>query len=317
MGFRAGGGASVMRRVAELWNGYLFGPGDARDLAVARILACAVFFESFFRRDYAAWGTPPDFFWQPIAAFRMLGLSQASPEVLAVLGVVWKTSLLLGLVGLFTRVSLGVACVLGFYLVGLPHNFGKIDHGDTIVPLVLIVLACSRCGDALSIDRWWATRRTGTTEPPAPSGSYRWPVRCVWLLAGLVFSAAGIAKLRNGGLAWITSDSMRFILLKHHYAGYTPWTKIGLSIAATPWLYKPMAAAAVIAETGAILGCVSRIARCTLIPALLAMIIAFKFTMGFTPRPHYALFAFYVPWGAVIDAVRRPRREAESAFRFV
>jgi hypothetical protein len=235
----------MMRRLAALWDGYWFAPASPLPLGICRALTCAWFFRVYAGRDFAGWGDVPPVFWMPTHAFALLGLPLASAATLEWFHVFWLLSLALGAIGLLTRGSTALACVLGFYLTGLAQCFGKINHNDTVVPLLLMVLAMSRCGDAFSVDAWLATRRAaragGKHERPA-SGAYTWPIRAVWLLTGLVFFAAGLSKLRNGGLAWITGDNMRHILLKHHYPGFAPVTRIGLVLAEHAWITKPMAA---------------------------------------------------------------------------
>jgi len=297
----------VIRSALEAWNRYWFSPASATTLGVCRFITCAHFLNYFWSTDLALWGAVPNVLWMPIYSFQLLQLPHASAATLGVLQIVWKTSLATGALGLFTRLSTSVSCVLGFYLIGLTHSFGKTDHADTVVPLLLLVLACSRCGDAFSFDRriraW--RRRNLEADPGVPSsGAYAWPIKTVWMLLGLVFGAAGISKIRNGGVDWIISDSMRNILLKHHYAGYEPASRIGLVIAEYPWVYKPMAAAGMILETLAPLGMLSRIARVTIIPGLLAMILLFRVTHGFSPRPYYAMFAWFIPWSELFDTLR-------------
>ena len=41
--------------------------------------------------------------------------------------------------------------MLGWYVLGLPQTFGKVDHDHHLL-WCLFVLACSPCGDALAID---------------------------------------------------------------------------------------------------------------------------------------------------------------------
>lgn len=295
----------MLRALASRLDAYWFAPGDPLRLGVSRAAACAILAIVYLPRDFAAWGEVPLAFWFPIRPFWELGLHQPTAPVLSALAWAFKLCLLGATFGLFSRTSALGACLLGLYLLGLRQCFGKMSHGDTVVPLLLLVLACSRCGDRFSLDHWIARRRGRAGAEPTSGGSYTWPVRVVWLLTGLVFGAAGISKLRHGGLAWVTSDSMRYILLKHHYAGYRPWTRIGLVIAEHPLLYRPMAFAAMLCETLSPLAMVSRTARVTVIPALVAMTVGFRFVLGFTPEQYYALFVFFVPWPELFERARQ------------
>ena len=50
---------------------------------------------------------------------------------------------------------------------------------------------------------------------------------------------------------------------------------------------------------------VSRTARVTVIPALVAMTVGFRFVLGFTPEQYYALFVFFVPWPELFERARQ------------
>lgn len=308
----------MTRRLAAVWDAYWFAPAAPLALGVCRAITCAWFFYIYVRRDFSGWGGVPRVYWMPTHAFELLHLPLASTATLEWLQLGWVLSLALAAIGWFSRSSAVLACLVGFYLVGLNHCFGKIDHNDTVVPLLLLVLAMSRCGDAFSLDAWLADRRAirlGRKPERTASGAYTWPIRAVWLLTGLVYFAAGLSKLRIGGLAWITSDSMRNILLKHHYPGFSPLTGIGLVLAEHAWISKPMAAFGMGMELLSPLGMVSRLARATVIPGLFAMMLAFWFTHGFSARPFYPLFVWFVPWDAVFAWLRERGVRASAAAR--
>ena len=292
-------------RLWQRWRTYWFAPQEPTDLAVGRILFFGALFVLYLPVDVAAWTGVAPAFREPIVLFEMLGLPLLAPGVVAVLQVVWKLSLLLACVGFFTRTSTVVAAVLGLYLIGLPHNIVRTYHDDAVVVLVLAVLAVSRCGDAFSVDRWWRGRRGRAAAVPA-SGEYRWPVRTVWLILSLAFFAAGYAKLRNSGLAWITSENMAFILVSQQY-GLTPLVDWGAALARSPWLYRPIAAATVLLEIGYPLAMVSWRARLVFVPGMIATQIGIRVLMGPSFEQFLVCSVFWVPWGALLAAplVRR------------
>jgi hypothetical protein len=205
-----------------------------------------------------------------------------------------------------------VAAVLGTYLLGLPHNFGQTYHFDALLVIALGVLACSRAGDACSLDAWRHNRRR-----PPPSGEYTWPIRTVWVAMSLVFFAAGLAKLRYGGLAWITSSNMSILLTRalYHVSDADPLTRVGLWIAAHHWLAAALAASAVVTEVTFPLALVSRRARLILVPAAISMLVAIRVMMGPTFGGFLVANVFWVPWQAILTRVemwirgRRPAAE--------
>src|SRR5262249_23303427 len=217
----------------------------------------------YAREDFSAWASVSTAFGLPLPLFTILHLKPLAPDALAALQVVWRASLLLSAVGLFTRASMVVASVLGVYLLGLPHNFGQTYHFDAVLVIAMGILACSRAADACSIDVLLRD-----DPPPTWSGEDRWPVRAIWVAVALVFFAAGLAKLRYGGLAWITSGNMSILLTRalYHVSDADPLTRAGLWIAGHHWLASAVAAAAVTTEVAFPAALISRPARMVVLP---------------------------------------------------
>jgi len=114
----------------------------------------------------------------------------------------------LALIGLFTRVSTVVSSVLAVWVMGIPNFYFKIGHADHVVVLSALVLACSRSGDALSVD-WLIRRFRGRgIAPPARSVAYTVPIRFSWLLVGTSYLFPGLWKLWEGGDLWINGHKL-------------------------------------------------------------------------------------------------------------
>jgi hypothetical protein len=137
-------------------------------------------------RGFSAWGGVSDAFWIPISLFSALHIKPVQPETLTALQGIRRVALGLSAVGIATSASMAVSFVLGLYLLGLPHNFGQTYQFDALLVIAMGVLACSRAGDAWSVDAWL---KGGGDAPP--SGEYTWPVRAIWLAVSLVFSPQG------------------------------------------------------------------------------------------------------------------------------
>ena len=255
--------------------------------------------------DSGRWAELGVTFWFPIPLFRHFHLRLLDASILRALDVVWLVAVALACVGWMTRASTWVALVVGVYLVGLPHNFGKIHHSDAVVLFVLAALALSRCGDAYSIDAW--RRRRRGDPAPAPSGEYRWPIRVGWLVWVLLYSAAGISKIRNGGVAWVLSDSFRNILLQHHYT-HQPLVAWGLVIAEYPLVCHALAAGTILVETSSPLALVSRRLRLLLIPSLGLMQVGIGLLLGVRFDWYLLVFIFWIPWSAIGRALRGSAR---------
>lgn len=284
-----------MMRALRAWNRFWFEPSPPADLGVCRLLFFAGLFFFYLPVNFAAWGGVSRSFWMPLPIFASLHLGPAPSGILEGLATVWRLALVLSAIGLFTRASMAVAAALGFYLLGLPHNFGHVYHFDALLVLALVSLACSRAGDAWSVDALMAP------QPARPSAEYTWPIRMVWTLMALVFFAAGIAKLRHGGTAWIASTNMSVILLRsaYHTSDADPITALGLRVASHAWLSRALAAAAVVVELGFITSLISRTARRVFVPAGVALLVGIRILMGPTFGGFLIANVFWVPWQAL------------------
>ena len=157
---------TLLAKAAGAWSRYFFTPAAATDLAFSRAAFCTLAFLYYLPQDFSEWGTVAREFWMPIPLFAVSGIPLLSAGALSALQIVFKVALALAAVGLFTRLALVVAFGCSVYLLGLPQNFGQIQHFDTLVVLVFGILAMSRAGDAWSIDAW---RRWGNSTGSGPS----------------------------------------------------------------------------------------------------------------------------------------------------
>ena len=289
-----------MRSIVTAWNRFWFTPQPATDIAICRVLFFGLMLAWRWATDFGRWGELGASFWYPVGVFRYLHLPLLDTTTLRALGALWLVALAMGCIGWMTRVSTVVAAVLGVYLIGLPHNFGKIHHSDAATVFVLIGFALSRCGDHLSVDAW--QRRRKGMPSPLPSGEYRWPIRVAWLICVLLYSAAGVSKIRNSGAAWVLSDSFHNLLLEHHYT-HRPMLSWGLVLAEYPIVCRLLAAGTIFIETLCPLALLSPLLRMVFIPTLAAMQIGIWLLLGVRFDWYVLLFLFWVPWTALGSAL--------------
>lgn len=293
-----------MTRLVERWRTFWFAPELPTNLGFCRV----AFFTGMLWLEYPmrlhAWAGMPPVYRRPMSTFHALRLPFLSANEVFAMEVLWVVALVLSAIGLFTRAATAAAFALGFYLLALGNNFGKIGHGDQALALTLLILALSRCGDALSADAWlagWRRRRRGepALPPPRPSGEYRWPIRMVWLLMALIFCAAGASKLVRSGFAWITSDHLAMTLIQAHHYRYRPWTNIGLYLARYPLLCNMMAGGVVVLELAFPLALMFKRLRAPIVLATLLMQVGIGLLMAVWFRQFLFLYVFWVPWGRV------------------
>ena len=292
-----------LRHLWDRWRQWWFVREPPDNLGVCRLLFFGLLFAYYLPVEQAGWGSVPASFRNPIWLFERLHLPILNEQRLTLLSILWKVSLLLSCVGLFSRVSTTVAFLLGFYLIGIPYNFGKTDHMTAIVVWTLGILALSRCGDAWSIDARLRRRGSAALRPP-PSGEYRWPVRAVWVTMATVFFAAGMAKVIQGGPAWVFSEHMEISLVQRHYdINGVPSVRWGLWVAQHPWAARSMAAGSMLLELAAPLALFSRRLRRVLPWLLLLMQLGIAVLMDVWFTRFMFVYLFWVPW----DKLLRPR----------
>lgn len=301
--YQTGRTSKIMRVVRARWQNFWFEPAQPDNLGLCRALFFAGLFLLYLQQDFSAWSEVGDVFWKPIPVFESLHIPVLPGVWIIVLQNLWKIALGLSCLGLCTRLSTALSFVAGFYLLGLPHNFGKIHRYDAIVVIVLGIMALSRCGDAWSVDRLLRRAHFSAT---ARSGEYTWPIKMVWMTLALVFFGAGVSKLKNSGIAWINSDSLSILLIKHyyHYAAEDPVTRWGLTVARYDRLCRVLAATTVIFEIGYPLAIFSKSARWIIVPVTLAMLAIVRLIMGPWFYPVMLCHLFWVPWDRVALRLR-------------
>jgi hypothetical protein len=288
--------------LGSAWNRFFFEPVGAVDLGLSRAFFYGLALAYYLPQDWSEWGTVSTEFWMPTTLFKYLSVPLLAAPHLVWVQRIFKTALLLSAVGLWTRPAMIVSFFCGAYLLGLPHNFGQIQHFDTLPVLVFGILACSRAGDAFSIDAWRRTQR-GTRKGVVSSGEYRWPVRTIWVTTSIIFFAAGFSKWRHSGLEWILSDNLGTLLVRHQYhlSDGEPLTAWGPAIAAHPWAARGLAAIAIFTETLYPLALFSRRARAVLVPAGLGFLVGIRALMGPTFEAFVICNVFWVPWSWIVN----------------
>src|SRR5499427_10016686 len=97
--------------------------------------------------------------WQPVSFFRWLPLGViADPGLGQALAAILVGLVVLGVLGVRTRLVLGLATVVALYVLGLSQNLGKVHHHHNAV-WFLAILAASPSGAVLSVDAVIRRRR--------------------------------------------------------------------------------------------------------------------------------------------------------------
>ncbi len=146
--------------------------------------------------------------------------------ILAPLTTPPSTAVLVAMIAI--ALAAGVATTLGWHyrpciiaftfamlaLTTLRSSWGQLLHFENLMVLQLVVLAASPAADAWSLDARRPPHPTRVPSPPQPSPPqpsvrYGWPLAVAGLVTVVTYVIAGIAKLRYGGLDWVSGDTLR------------------------------------------------------------------------------------------------------------
>jgi len=148
------------------------------------------------------------------------------------------------------RITGPIFAMLLLFVIGYRNSFGQIFHTENLMVIHVMVLALAPAADAVSLDSW----RRGEPRTPEPDGRYGWAIQLMCLLTVLTYFISGQTKLRNAGLEWVTTDSLRNFIaydnLRKAELGDS-YSFIGAALVTHGWMFKPLAAFALAVELGA------------------------------------------------------------------
>lgn len=260
---------------------------DARpsDLGAIRILVCSVLLISTLWEQVASSAYIPRSLLDPPGLMQLLYALPISFERFAASAAAltvfeWLTAavLLCGVVGYRTKLVLPLGAVLYFVLGGLLRQYAWFYHTGLLCFYLLVVLCFVPCHHGLSLDRWLRVRRDRTVAPDIPSPVYGWGRYALWTVFALPYVAAGLSKLRNGGLDWWDASNFKFILFQSTLRPMQFDFDWSLRLASAPdVVFETLALSAVLGELLYGLVLFSRRARWVLPSAMLLMHVGIVF----------------------------------------
>lgn len=231
-----------------------FAAAPARHLAIVRI-AVAVYAIGWLvvtRTELLAVAELDASRFEPVGVVGVLGIG---PVDAWVVGMCWAATVVAALAvaaGRCHRVS-GPAFAVGLLLLTTYQNsWGKLLHTENVLVLHALVVAVSPAADDLVFGR---RRRAADSE------RYRWPLVAMALATVLAYVAAGVAKLRHGGLGWMTAENLQswvtFDLARKELFG-DPYLPIVVRALEHAWPFAVAAVFTVVVELAAPLALLGR-----------------------------------------------------------
>ncbi|MEX2400839.1 MAG: hypothetical protein WD423_08715 [Rhodothermales bacterium] len=230
---------------------------DARpsDLGAIRALVSSTLLISTLWEDPASTAALPAEMMQPLGVMHLLALLPGYESVAASAGALtflkWFTALVLFLsaIGWKARWTVPFGAVMYLILGGWLRQYAWFYHTGLLALYLQAVLAFLPSGRGLSIDRIRQRRRGEAVEPDVPSRRFGWARYAVWTTMALPYVAAGLSKLRNGGLTWWDASNFKFILFQSTLRPMEFDFSISLELAtAPPWLFEALALSALVGE---------------------------------------------------------------------
>lgn len=189
-------------------------PGlDLRDsafnLGVARVIIFATLLGSVeqWAPNVAAVASMPPDAWFPPSGARSVFLILPPTPALATLGL-WalRVFAVLGLLGLWPRAAAATCAVLSVYVFGIMWCHGGLHHMLHHFPVMLAILAASRCGDALAIGGG-----VGREERPTRRLAHGLPLRAMGITLGLIYFFPGYWKAATAPAWWFSGEAVRIV----------------------------------------------------------------------------------------------------------
>ncbi|MBC7810113.1 MAG: HTTM domain-containing protein [Burkholderiales bacterium] len=190
-------------------------PTSAFTLGVFRALVCAVLLAN------ALWEDLSNVTKLPLGLRQRMGTANWLPEaiftnetLLIVIQLVTIITLVLGMLGLWTRLTLPTALVSTLLMGGIIRSMTSYYHINVATWWLLLILCWTPCADTFSIDAWRKRDTYAALRKRTPPMVYGWARYACWVLLVLVYLAAGLNKLRQGGLLWWDATNLRSIVYR-------------------------------------------------------------------------------------------------------
>lgn len=229
-------GTNWCSEVVTGWNRFWFTPSAPHTLALMRILAGAMLLYTHlvWAKDLIAFLGPKS--WIPRAA--SIELHQGtfawshlwlidSPGLLWAQHVVVLIVMAMFMVGLFTRVTSVLACLL---TISYCHRLeGALFGLDQVNAMLAMYLMIGPCGAVYSVDRWIAKRKAGGQLPrPPATTSCSVATRLIQIHMCIIYLFGGISKMRgemwwDGTAVWYAVSNLEYQSIDMTWLVRYPW----------------------------------------------------------------------------------------------
>ncbi|MDA1052756.1 MAG: HTTM domain-containing protein [Planctomycetota bacterium] len=241
-------GKSWLSEIVSGWNRFWFTPSDPHTLALLRILAGAMLFYTHlvWSKNLVAFLGPHSWILREASMELHRGTHAwshlwyiDSPGVLWAQHVVVLIVMAMFTVGLFSRVTSVLACLL---TISYCHRLdGALFGLDQVNAMLAMYLMIGPCGAVYSVDRWLAKRKAGGQLPrPAATTSGNLAIRLIQVHMCIIYLFGGISKMRgemwwDGTAVWYAISNLEYQSLDITWLVRFPWLIALLSHITVVW----------------------------------------------------------------------------------
>ena len=295
------------------WQRYWFSPAPCLDLAVVRIVACALqlFMVLWFADQYAAIherAALDDRTFEPVLIFNAFHLPfgwgfRPGVEIVATVFFISIAAGALSLIGLLTNVSLWVFAGTSVYLQAYLYSFGDFHHPEAIMMVALAALALSPAGKVLSVDAWLRRRFRRKDVPiyAVQSEFAGWPIKLLQWFFVLMYASAVWSKLSASGLDWANGYTLQFYLARDGLRWGSP---LGLWLSQFHTFILLSQIGVLLFQATFPLAVIFPKLRWIYVPAGLALHIGIFLTLKAPFFTWIALYVVFIPWAEAARLIR-------------
>ncbi len=277
----------------------------ALNLGVVRFLYFTMVFFFLAPAGYfQAWGLAPEEFWKPVGVLAFFDTPPVSSEAFRTINTFWVVSIPVCALGLFYRIVAPFNFLAGFFVTNYASSFGVNTH--TYLPVILagLPLAFSFASDSFSLDRHFF-RKT----QPCDSRIYVAPVRTMQVVFCLVFFISAIAKLRFGGVEWVTSNTLQNYLFRAAQI-FPDAHRLATELKFGLWLYQHeallhwIAGSTIVFELLVPVAYFYRPSVKFIVPLMMTMQVGFFFAMYVNFISFLAIYVVWINWSSIDKQLR-------------
>jgi len=154
--------------------------------------------------EYIYWSQWPESLHDPIPILQLLEIKMTSPQTTKILAYIFFFFCITSCLGIFTRVSVCFSFVLSLYLNSF-RGFVVFQGHNMIILFIAHFLLCVSPGvDCFSLDKKMGWNKSKKSKVNNQS----WVFQLILFMWLLMFFSAGLSKLRESGLDWVTETPL-------------------------------------------------------------------------------------------------------------